>query len=245
MARSGRPVRPPWSYLARQSLWALVDLVLPPRCAGCGRPGERFCTACQNALSLISAPVCAWCGYPADPSAGACRNCRGRAAVALAGIRSVAFFEGPLQNALHHLKYRRDVILADTLARRLAQAWEPAGMPGDLVVPVPLSAQRLRERGYNQAGLLARGFAELSGLAYAPAALRKARHTASQVGLSAEARLANVRQAFQAQAPAVAGRAVILVDDVCTTGATLIAGAEALVAAGARSVWGYTLGRAR
>ncbi|MBL8056938.1 MAG: ComF family protein [Anaerolineales bacterium] len=157
----------------------------------------------------------------------------------------MAFFEGPLQGALHQLKYRRDVILADTLARWLAQSWDPAALPGDLVVPVPLSAQRLRERGYNQAGLLARGFADLCGLACRPEALRKTRHTASQVGLSAEARQTNVRQAFDAQPAAVAGRAVILLDDVCTTGATLVAGAEALAAAGARSVWGFTLGRAR
>jgi ComF family protein len=137
------------------------------------------------------------------------------------------------------------LILADTLARLLARAWDPGGVPGDLVVPVPLSAERLRQRGYNQAGLLARGFAELARLDYAPAALRKLRHTVSQVGLSAEARLANVRNAFQAPPTTVAGRAVILVDDVCTTGATLVAGAEALTAAGARSVWGFTLGRAR
>jgi ComF family protein len=236
--------RPRWQYVARQALWAAVDLVLPPRCGGCEREGHSFCASCVDTLHLISAPVCKWCGYPA-PQTGACVNCRSRPRSALAGIRSVAFFEGPLQNALHRLKYKRDVILADTLARLLARAWDPAEVPGEVVVPVPLSAERLRERGYNQAGLLARGFAELRHLRYAPEALRKQRHTVSQVGLKAEQRLANVQDAFRAQPGAVAGRAVILVDDVCTTGATLIAGAEALAGAGAKSVWGFTLGRAR
>ncbi len=244
VARSAR-LSPRWSYRARQALWAVIDFVLPPRCAGCRRAGQRFCPTCQSQLSLLAAPVCAWCGYPVAARDAACVNCQGRSRSALAGIRSAAFFEGPLQNALHQLKYRRDVILADSLARLLTQTWAAAGQPGDLIIPVPLSAQRLRERGYNQAGLLARGFAELSGLPAAPAALSKTRHTVSQVGLTAQQRLGNVQAAFMADPRPVVQRAVILVDDVCTTGATLIAGAEALMAAGARSVWGLTLARAR
>lgn len=160
-------------------------------------------------------------------------------------MRSVAFFEGPLQGALHHLKYRRDVILADSLGAWLAEAWLPLGLPGEVAVPVPLSPQRLRERGYNQAGLLARAFAELAGLDYRPGALRRTRHTPSQVGLTARQRSSNVAGAFQAAQGPVDGQAVVLVDDVCTTGATLAEAASALRAAGARSVWGLTLGRAR
>jgi ComF family protein len=163
----------------------------------------------------------------------------------LAGIRSAAFFEGPLQNALHALKYKRDVILADSLAGLLVRVWEAHKVPGQVVMPVPLSAERMRERGYNQAGLLARGFADLAGLQHAPGGLRRVRHTASQVGLTAEQRRHNVRAAFEARPEAVRGRAVIIVDDVCTTGATLVACAEALLAAGAAQVWGLTLGRAR
>lgn len=238
------PARAAWPYLVRRALWAAVDVVFPPRCGGCERAGERFCAACLADLCFLPTPVCDWCGYPLPPT-GVCANCFGQARGALAGLRSVAFFEGPLQHALHRLKYRRDVILADTLARLLADAWAQGAVAGDLVTPVPLSAERLRERGYNQAGLLARGFAELARLESAPEALRKVRHTPSQVGLTAEQRRANVQAAYQASPAAVAGRSVILVDDVCTTGATLIAGADALVAAGARSVWGFTLGRAR
>jgi ComF family protein len=160
-------------------------------------------------------------------------------------MRSVAYFEGPLQHALHRLKYKRDIILADSLASLLHAAWQTQALPGEGVVPVPLSSRRLRERGYNQAGLLARGFAELAGLRYMPDGVTRLRHTASQVGLTAEQRRANVAGAFEGRPRVVAGHAVILVDDVRTTGATLEACAEALRAAGAASVWGLTLARAR
>jgi ComF family protein len=157
----------------------------------------------------------------------------------------VAFFEGPLQHALHRLKYKRDIILADSLAGLLCAGREWYSLPGDTVIPVPLSAQRLRERGYNQAGLLARGFAELAGLTFLPRGLERRRETRSQVGLSADERRSNVAGAFTAQARRIGGRSVLLIDDVCTTGATLMACAEALHSAGARQVWGLTLGRAR
>jgi ComF family protein len=235
--------RPHWVYTARQWLWAAVDQIFPPRCGGCERVGYRWCDRCWSALARLSPPLCLDCGYPLDTT-GRCFN-RHRITPALNGLRSVAFFEGPLQHALHRLKYSRDMILADTLARLLAETWRALALPGNLVLPVPLSSERLRERGYNQAALLARAFAELMGLAYAAHALERTRHTRSQVGLTAEQRLANVRAAFQADERVVRGQAIILIDDVCTTGATLAACAEALTAAGATSVWGFTLGRAR
>jgi ComF family protein len=159
-------------------------------------------------------------------------------------MRFAGLFEGPLQKAIHQLKYRNDYILADTLAVRLAMVGPDPVAPGTLVVPVPLAVERLRERGYNQAGLLARAFAELRGLRWAPSAARRVRHTASQVGLSAPERRANVAGAFVGDPRIVRGRPIILVDDVCTTGATLAACAESLVSAGATTVWGLTLARA-
>lgn len=236
-------VRPHWRYVARQWLWAGVDVLFPPQCAGCRRTGERFCSRCQAAVPHLPPPVCERCGYPLDPASP--HRCHLPTQSALAGVRSVAYFEGPLREALHRLKYQRDVILADDLAHLLRDAWLALRLPGDTVTPIPLSAQRLRERGYNQAGLLARALAELTGLRYAPEALLKVRHTQSQVELSAAQRQANVAGAFRAAAGHAAGRAFILVDDVCTTGATLLSAAEALRAAGAAQVWGLTLGRAR
>ena len=190
----------------------------------------------------LGTAVCAQCGYPLEAGA-ACRS--GAHPVApLLGLRSAARFGGPLQAALHRLKYKRDIILADTLAHELAGAWQAYSLPAWAVLPVPLSTQRLRERGYNQAALLARGLADLARLPYQAEGLVRVRHTHSQVGLAAEARRANVRGAFEARHARVAGKSFILVDDICTTGATLAACAEALHQAGAAAIWGLTLGRA-
>jgi ComF family protein len=164
--------------------------------------------------------------------------------VALNTLRSAVWFEGPLRQALHHLKYRRDIPLGDTLADWLCDLYQHEGLAAELIAPIPLSAQRLRERGYNQADLLGRPLAEWAGVRYAPQALTRSRHTLSQVGLSAAERRENVAGAFAADRRTVAGRRVVIVDDVCTTGATLAACAEALQAAGATGVWGLTLARA-
>lgn len=244
-----RPVsvrRRPWRYRARLAAWAGVDVLFPPQCAGCGQPGVRFCAACQAGIVPLERPQCDLCGYPLLAS-GECRACLAgeRTVAPLTGLRSAAYFEGPLQRAMHRLKYKRDIILADTLGDLLAAAASDLARPPRIVVPVPLSAERLRERGYNQAALLARTLAELAGLPLAARAAVRTRHTASQVGLSATQRRSNVRNAFAADRQRVAGRNVILVDDVCTTGATLAACGTALLAAGAEAVWGVTLARAR
>jgi ComF family protein len=174
-----------------------------------------------------------------------CPGCRDALDPALDGIRSVAFYEGPLRQAIQSLKYRRDLAVADTSARLVLAAWQDCHVPGDLVVPVPAADERRRERGYNQAEALARGFAELAGLPFASAGLRRMGRHVSQVGLSAAERRRNVVGAFAGDPRAVANRAIILLDDVCSTGSTLAACASALRAAGAGSVWGLTLGRAR
>lgn len=236
--------RPHWRYGLRQLVWAGMDLIFPPRCGGCDKAGERFCPTCLAALAYLPPSVCVQCGYPL-PSTGQCAAIHPPGTVAMAGIRSVLFFEGSLQRALHRLKYKRDIILADSLACLLREAWRTYDLPGGVVMPVPLSAERLHERGYNQAGLLAHAFAELMHLPYRPAAAARVRHTVSQVKLSAVQRRENVAQAFAAKPRAVAGETIILIDDVCTTGATLAACAEALRAAGATCVWGFTLARAR
>ena len=233
--------RPRWPYQLRQAAWAVIDLLFPPQCAGCGRPGTRWCVACRDGVQPLGAAVCPACGYPL---AGAVCASGQHPLPALEGLRSAARYGGPIQRALQRLKYKRDIILADTLAFELARAWRDYALPAWTVMPVPLAPPRLRERGYNQAALLARGLADLAGLPYQASGLARVRHTASQVGLPAEARRANVRGAFAAERDRVAGRADILVDDICTTGATLGAAAEALRAAGAVGIWGLTLGRA-
>ncbi len=178
---------------------------------------------------------------------GCCRRCTAGANTfgSLQGVRSAAFFEGPLQKAIHHFKYRRDVILADTLAGLMVAAGQADFPAASLVVPVPLARERLVTRGYNQAALLAQTYAELRGLRLAPHGALRVRHTETQVGLSVQQRRLNVAGAFAGERRLVANQAIILIDDVCTTGATLDSCAGALLEAGAAQVWGFTLARAR
>jgi ComF family protein len=238
-------VRWPWRFWTRQVAWAVVDLVFPPQCAGCDRPGQRWCTDCRAHCVALTPPWCESCGYPVA-QAGRCERCRAgqNVVTALAGIRSGGFHVGPLRQAVHRLKYRHDGILADALAPLMVAAGPDEAPAGSLVVPVPLAPARLAARGYNQAALLARAYAELRGLRLATDGVRRVRYTDSQVGLSIRQRHLNVAGAFAAERSVVAGESIILIDDVCTTGATLDACAAALLAAGAAPVWGLTLVRA-
>jgi ComF family protein len=149
--------------------------------------------------------------------------------------------DGPIRDALHALKYRRDLGLAQAMAEGLLRLWGGLGWRVDVLVPVPLSAQRLRERGYNQAALVRHAFGERIGLPVRERLLLRSRETASQVGLSLTERHSNGAGAFRAQE--VSRQRILLLDDVCTTGATLEAGARALHEAGARAVFAVMVAR--
>lgn len=149
-----------------------------------------------------------------------------------------------MRPALHQLKYRRNLGLAEALAADVARFLDALGWQAEAIVPIPLSQQRLRERGYNQAGLIAQSLARQMGWRYLPQALKRTRHTRSQVGLTAAQRRENVRAAFEALAELTRGKILLLFDDVATTGATLHSAAEALQAGGAAQVYALTVARA-
>ncbi|MCX8067469.1 MAG: phosphoribosyltransferase family protein [Anaerolineae bacterium] len=155
----------------------------------------------------------------------------------------MAPFRGPARAAVHFLKYRYALSLAEPLGAMMAQCWEMRGVPVDLVVPVPLHPSRFRARGYNHAALLAWSVGRQLGLPVDEEALIKVRATKVQMSLGLEERRANVQGAFVARRERVQGRRILVVDDVCTTGATLEACAEALREGGAREVWALTLAR--
>jgi ComF family protein len=231
-----------------EALDAWLDAVFVPRCLGCDRGGSHFCARCAAGLQPLPPPWCESCGQPVAAAAAAagggprCRECR-RRPWPLRGVRSVAALEGPLRRAVHRLKYRRRPGAARVLADLLVpSAIDLAGEAPLLVLPVPLSAARERERGYNQAALLARPLAGRLGLPCRPDLLRRLRETAPQVGLSRAQRRENVRGAFVA-GPEVAGWVVLLVDDVTTTGSTLGSAAAACLAAGATAARAVTLAR--
>ncbi|MGQ9457570.1 MAG: ComF family protein [Anaerolineae bacterium] len=222
---------------------AFLDLFFPPRCGGCGAVGSWFCRRCWSALSWVVPPVCGRCGMPI-PRPGLCPTCAALPSSSI-HIRSATYFEGPVRQAVHRLKYAGRRPLASPLAQVLHQMWCEQGLQAEVLVPVPLHAERERERGFNQAALLARELGRLTGIPVDGESLQRVRATPPQVGLSREERQRNMARAFRCREGAVQGKRVALVDDVCTTGATLYAAGQALLEGGAVEIWAVTVARSR
>jgi ComF family protein len=221
----------------------LLDLALPARCVGCGREGAPVCAACLPGLDArLALPAGTPIGLPAEIPAG------------LLQLEWCAPFGGVVRRALHELKYAGERRLAEPLGRAVARRWARAGAGGDAIVPVPVHADRLRARGYDQAGLIAEVAARELGLPFSPL-LERARATTAQFDLDRGTRARNVKGAFRLRPlPAAShigterpldGRWIVLVDDVVTTGATLAACAEPLLAAGALGVSAIAVARER
>ncbi|MGC8781799.1 MAG: ComF family protein, partial [Anaerolineae bacterium] len=141
---------------------ALLDLIFPPRCPGCGRVGELFCATCRDEVEVITGPVCLRCGRPTG-RLGLCDACR-HTPSSLDRIVSAVVFAGPMRPAIHTLKYNSGRALAAPLGTYLIDAWRRADMTADCIVPVPLHARREAERGYNQSALLARVLSRAVGV---------------------------------------------------------------------------------
>jgi competence protein ComFC len=229
-------------YPLTKWLWFGLDWLFPPVCAGCNRSGFRWCPDCQQQVKPVPEPTCQACGSPqAHP--GLCPTC-GASHPPYEALRSWAVFEGPIRQALHSLKYHRNVALGDAFAHYLVEYVKKMGWQVDIVVPVPLGRQRMKERGYNQAGLLAMPVSYILHWHYLPRAIFRVRETRTQVGLSGKERRENISGAFRAVPAMVSGKAVLLMDDIATTGATLTACSDALREAGAKAVYALTLARA-
>ncbi len=198
--------------------------MVPPLCVRCGQSLEAWG---ENALG-----------------AGLCPFCR-VTPPAYEAARAWGRMEGSIRSAIHRLKYRRDVSLADVLAAQMLAVVEREGWQVDGVVPVPLGPARLRERGFNQAALLAFPLALGLRLPYWGQVLVRWRETRTQVGLSAAERRRNVAGAFRVvREEPIMRKTVLLVDDVMTTGATLDAAARALKKGGAARVYALVAARA-
>lgn len=233
--------------LFQKSSQFVLDLILPPHCLNCHSIGSWLCQSCLAKINLITGQICCWCGLPLPGALSAvCRNCAGqRPLLALKGIRSAAHFENnPIRSAIHFLKYQNHRAVVTILSQLLVEAYHHYNLRVDSVVSVPLHPVRLRERGYNQSDLLAEEVSRALELPFHRTALRRVRWSQPQIGLGVPERYANVSEAFVCATSHLAGQTILLLDDVCTTGATLDACAAALRQNGVAAVWGLTLARA-
>jgi len=234
----------------------LLDLVFAPVCAGCGTPvptteEERLvCRTCWSRARPVPAPRCGRCWAPLLPGREVGPRCAACEEVpaGIRVVRSAFLLEATTRALVHALKYRGWSAVAGPLARRMAELPFPEDVEEEarVCVPVPTSAARMRERGYNQAALLAAEFAARTGRASDPGLLVRGRSTDTQTALHPAERRANVAGAFAVpagRADSIRGEHLLLVDDVWTTGATAVACARALLDAGARVVSVATFAR--
>jgi ComF family protein len=238
----------------REILTGIADLIFPPRCLTCDDLLERhgplpFCPSCLDRIHFIRSPLCPRCGIPfpakegEDHLCGECLTSEKPYAVA----RAVGQYEETLLTAIHRFKYRGMTGIGEILGRIMADfaagIWDMKFF--ERIVPVPLHRKRLRERGFNQAVILARELSKRFDIPLDFMSLRREVFTPPQVGLGREERSANVHGAFSARHPErITGRSILLVDDVYTTGSTLAECARVLIRANAEAVTVLTLARA-
>jgi len=227
----------------RSAFGLAVDVALPRLCAACREPvgGEGLCPACWAKLSFIAPPYCERLGipFPFDPGPGVLSMEAIADPPAYTRARAAVRFDDVSRALVHALKYGDRLDLAPMMGRWMAAAGRTLLAEADAIVPVPLHWRRQWARRFNQAALLSELVAGASGLPVAHAALKRVKATPQQVGLSQSERALNVQGAFRvlpSGKAAVAGRRLILVDDVVTTGATVDTCARVLLRAGAARV---------
>lgn len=238
-----RSADPPLRRAAR-ALAGVERWLLPAACLLCHAPvptveGEALvCGVCRGRWRAVAGPLCDRCGQPSHAGLD-CRLCAGWPA-GLRRTRSAVWLIGGAREAVHHLKYQGWERVAESLGEAM-RGLEP--LTGQVsLIPIPLGARRLRQRGYNQSERIARAIARRTGLPVRTDILLRTRDTPTQTALTPEARQANVAGAFRTAG--AAGLRCVLVDDVFTTGATLAEAAATLAAAGAHAVEAVTFARA-
>lgn len=226
--------------LATQVGRDLLDVVFPIECVSCGNSGGLICNGCSENLPVLDPPYCEICATPGDFAR--CQPCS-ETIRWFDGIRSPYRYAGPMRQAVLALKYGGIRAGSTQLGDMLGDYLLDNPLPGTIVMSVPMPSDRQRERGYNQADLLASRVARKCNLPYEPNALIRTRRVDPQAGITdPNQRAHNVAGSFAVAVGAdVSGMDIILVDDVATTASTLDECAATLKKAGARSVWGLVL----
>lgn len=231
---------------------AVLDFIYPPRCSFCGcfaAVEEGICHGCLSQIGFIERPLCSSCGKPflhEFATDHVCGECLMRKRY-FTRARAVGLYTGVFRKALHRFKYQWKHCLAGPLGTLMARRMEPFLREGTYhcLVPVPLHPRRLRKRGFNQALVLARTLSKTYHIPLHWDNLVRTRWTRSQVGLSERERRKNVRGAFAVLERArITRKAILLLDDIYTSGSTVDECSKVLINAGARQVDVLTLARA-
>ncbi len=239
-------------FPVKQFLHVLLDVILPPICHICHsfipNAGKlHICTACLERLPLVSSPLCPLCGIPftgagGDHRCGACLTHPPH----FDSARSQFLYEGHIRDLIHDFKYNQQTHLRSALALLSLEAVNGflTGHEPHLIIPVPLHRSRLRQRGFNQAVLLGKALSRHLSIPMLTDALTRTRPTEPQIGLSATERRVNVKGAFTVYRPdRIAGKRILLLDDVMTTGSTMDECAKELKKFGAEAVFAATIAR--
>lgn len=220
----------------------VIKFVFPCVCIGCGKFSDFICVDCARKLPRLLPPICQRCGKP-EPGAQYCPECW-KKRNGIDSIRSVFIFEGIIRTAIHELKYYNLHAISGILGEYMALYYSQNNFAADYLIPVPLHERRLRERGYNQSELLAQKVSSLLGVPVLNNAVVRIIDNKPQARtISINERRNNVEDIFKCEDKLVNMKNVVIIDDVCTSGATLEACAKALIKAGAQRTLGFTLAR--
>ena len=222
-----------------------LDIFYPKRCIGCGKFGSFLCYNCAKDIKVLKTSVCPNCGKITKYNQY-CSACKSKNKLKISGLYIAAVYdEGPIKELIHHFKYSGLLEISPILGELLCQKYLQNKLPnGDLiVVPVPLHKKREKQRGFNQAEVLARYFSEQLSLK-GGLALERIINTQTQINLAKKDRIKNLINAFVCvDQELIKNKTVILIDDVTTTGTTLNECAKVLREAGAKKVYGLVVAK--
>ena len=224
-------------------IWAAVDYIFPAFCCNCGVLGHEICPSCWEEIVILHKnEICTICG-DISPKNSVCTSCMSNDKPAFSQMRSWGIYTGVLQKSIQRLKFERGLGLVPYFAPVCADFISSWNISVDLIIPVPLGRKRKAERGYNQSELIAKRISNTLRIPYSSKSLKRIKNTKTQVGLNAIERAVNVRDAFYGSPELLKEKSVLIIDDITTTGSTINECSRAVMNAGAKCVFCFTIAR--